>query len=45
MTKQMEGVSEKILACAKAEFLQKGFGEASLRTIAAKAGTTTGSIY
>ena len=45
MTKQMEGVSEKIIACAKAEFLQKGFGEASLRTIAAKAGTTTGSIY
>ena len=45
MTKQMEDVSEKIIACAKAEFLQKGFGEASLRTIAAKAGTTTGSIY
>ena len=45
MTKQIEGVSEKILACAKAEFLEKGFGEASLRTIASKAGTTTGSIY
>ncbi len=45
MTKQIEGVSEKIIACAKAEFLEKGFGEASLRRIAAKAGTTTGSIY
>ena len=38
MTKQIEGVSEKILACAKEEFLEKGYSEASLRTIAAKAG-------
>ena len=45
MTKQIEGVSEKIIACAKEEFLQKGYSDASLRTIAAKAGTTTGSIY
>lgn len=45
MTKPVEGVSEKILACAKEEFLEKGFSDASLRTIAAKAGTTTGSIY
>ena len=45
MTKQIEGVSEKILACAKEEFLEKGYSEASLRTIAAKADTTTGSIY
>lgn len=45
MTKLVEGVSEKILACAKEEFLEKGFSDASLRTIAAKAGTTTGSIY
>lgn len=45
MTKQAEGVSERILACAREEFLEKGYAEASLRTIAAKAGTTTGSIY
>lgn len=45
MTKPIEGVSERILACAKEEFLEKGFSEASLRTIAAKADTTTGSIY
>ena len=44
-TKQIEGVSEKIIACAKEEFLQKGYSDASLRTIAAKSGTTTGSIY
>ena len=45
VTKPIEGVSEKILACAKEEFLEKGYSEASLRTIAAKADTTTGSIY
>ena len=45
MTRPVEGVSEKILSCAKEEFLEKGYSDASLRTIAAKAGTTTGSIY
>ncbi len=45
MPKQVEGVSKKILVCAKAEFLEKGYSEASLRSIAAKADTTTGSIY
>lgn len=45
MAKQIEGVSEKIQACARKEFLEKGYMEASLRTIAAEAGTTTGSIY
>ena len=45
VTKPVEGVSERILSCAKEEFLEKGFQDASLRTIAAKAGTTTGSIY
>ena len=45
VTKLVEGVSEKIIGCAKEEFLQKGYSDASLRTIAAKAGTTTGSIY
>lgn len=45
MIRSTEGVSEKILACARAEFLEKGYSEASLRTIAAMADTTTGSIY
>lgn len=45
MAKPVEGMSEKILACAKAEFLEKGFAEASLRTIAQNAQTSTGSIY
>ena len=45
MAKQIEGVYEKVLECAKAEFLEKGFQEASLRTIARNAGTSTGSIY
>lgn len=45
MTKQVEGVYERVLACAKEEFLEKGFSKSSLRTIAAKADTTTGTIY
>ena len=45
MSKPLEGVSEKIETCAKKEFLEKGYVDASLRNIAAKAGTTTGSIY
>lgn len=45
MAKQIEGVYEKVLECAKLEFLEKGFQEASLRTIAQNAGTSTGSIY
>ena len=44
MAKQIKGVSERVLACAKAEFLDKGYTDASLRTIAA-AGTSTNSIY
>lgn len=35
----------KILEIGKQEFLEKGFKEASLRTIATKAGVTTGAIY
>lgn len=34
-----------ILNCAKNEFLEKGFKDASLRNIAKKAGVTTGAIY
>ena len=45
MAKQLEGVSERILACAKAEFLDKGYTDASLRAIAAAAETSTNSIY
>ena len=45
VSKLVEGVSEKIETCAKKEFLEKGYVDASLRTIAAEAGTTTGSIY
>ncbi|SHI14804.1 transcriptional regulator, TetR family [Sporobacter termitidis DSM 10068] len=45
MAKQKEGVYEKVLECAKAEFLEMGFKDASLRTIAQNAGTSTGSIY
>ena len=45
MAKQIEGVSERILTCAKAEFLDKGYTDASLRNIAAAAETSTNSIY
>ena len=45
MAKQIEGVSERILTCAKAEFLDKGYTDASLRNIAAAANTSTNSIY
>ena len=45
MAKQIEGVYEAVLACAKKEFLEKGYTDASLRTIAQEAGTSTGSIY
>lgn len=45
MAKQIEGVYERILECAKAEFLEKGYVDASLRIIAANAGTSTNSIY
>lgn len=45
MAKQIEGVSERILICAKAEFLDKGYTDASLRVIAAAAETSTNSMY
>lgn len=45
MAKQIEGVYETVLTCARAEFLEKGYTDASLRGIAARANTTTGSIY
>lgn len=45
MRKRVEGVQERILQCAIEEFLEKGYTEASLRTIADKAETSTNSIY
>lgn len=45
LAKQIDGVYEAILECAKKEFLEKGYKDASLRTIAQEAGTSTSSIY
>ena len=45
LAKQIEGVYEAVLECAKKEFLEKGYKDASLRTIAQEAGTSTSSIY
>jgi len=43
--KSIEGIYDKVLSCAKTEFLEKGYQDASLRVIADNAGTSTGSIY
>lgn len=40
-----ESTQNQILAAGKAEFLQKGYKNASLRVIAREAGVTTGAIY
>ncbi len=40
-----DATKDKIIQSAKAEFLEKGFTAASLRTIAANAGLTTGAMY
>ncbi len=45
MAKQINGVYEAVLECAKQEFLKKGYTDASLRVIAQGAGTSTSSIY
>lgn len=45
MARQIEGVTERIVDAAKREFLDKGYVDASLRTIAAEADTSTNSIY
>lgn len=36
---------ERLLICARAEFLEKGYQKASLRSICKKAGVTTGALY
>lgn len=45
VAKKIKGVYERVLKCAKEEFLKKGYTDASLRTIALNAETTTSSIY
>ena len=45
MAKQKSGVYDRVLECAKDEFLSRGFLDASLRAIAQEAGTSTCSIY
>lgn len=45
MARRVEEFDEAILYHAKNEFLQKGFAEASLRTIAQNAGVSTSTIY
>lgn len=45
MANRLPGVSEKLLEAAKAEFLCKGYEDASLREIAKAAETSTNSIY
>lgn len=45
MANRIEGVHERVLECAKTEFIEKGYADASLRTIAQNANTSTTSIY
>lgn len=45
MNNEEIGTQEKILEAAKAEFLEKGFMNASLRNIVKTAGVTTGAFY
>lgn len=45
MRKKDDFALDKILECARDEFLEKGFTDASMRTIAEKAGYTTGMLY
>lgn len=45
MASRVEGFDEAILIHAKKELLEKGFAEASLRTIAQNAGVSTSTIY
>ncbi len=45
MSYSSELTKERILSCAKQEFLDKGFLDANLREIATKSKATTGAIY
>ena len=44
MASRIEEFDEKILLCAKEEFLGKGYTDASIRTIAQNAGVSTSTI-
>lgn len=43
--KRIAGISERLLECAKSEFLNQGFQAASIREIAKKAGTSARAVY
>ncbi|MDE7324722.1 MAG: TetR/AcrR family transcriptional regulator [Lachnospiraceae bacterium] len=45
MASRIEGYDEKIITCAKEEFLKRGYADASLRTIAQNADVSTSTIY
>lgn len=45
MAKRITGISARLLNCAKEEFLNKGFQNASIRDIAEKAKTSPRAIY
>ena len=45
MPKRISGVSARLLECAKSEFLEKGFQDASIREIAKKADTSSRAVY
>lgn len=45
MASRIGEFDERILSCAKEEFLEKGFTDASIRTIAQNAGVSTSTIY
>lgn len=43
--KEERETKENLIASAKTEFMEKGYAKASLRTICANAGVTTGALY
>ncbi len=43
--KNEQETKERLLVCAREEFLEKGYQKASLRSICRKAGVTTGALY
>lgn len=45
MQTKKEEIKQTILACAKDEFMNRGYEDSSMRTIAKKANTSLGNIY
>lgn len=45
MREKDDSARDKILEAAKVEFMERGFADASMRTIAERAGFTTGMLY